>query len=329
MARRLRIMDWPRASRKIHSAPTPLLGGVAIYLAWLLVIIFLYFNGRLLDSRVDPSLLWWFLGGAGLLVLNGILDDKYNLPAGLTILGPIAASLLLVVGGGLTITHITHPTGGILYLDHMFGDNYALLPALFSFAWLMGITYTTKLLDGVDGLTASIGLVAGLVIFLVSLSWDVVGSTTAWLSISLAGAILGFLCLNWHPAKIFLGEGGSTLIGFSLGVLSIISGSKIATALLVMGLPVLDIFGVVLRRWKKGRPFWQGDREHLHFRLLAAGFRPRQIVLFFVLISLIFGLVSIFFTTKAKIGALFLLLLLMLVVTNFLNYKLKNSHEES
>jgi len=203
------------------------------------------------------------------------------------------------------------------------------LPIAITFLWLMGITYTTKLLDGVDGLTSSIGLIASLVIFITSLSWDVVGSTTSLLSISLAGAIFGFLILNWHPAKIFLGESGSTFIGFSLGVLAIISGSKIATALLVMGLPLLDIFWVVIKRLKRRKAFWKGDNEHLHFRLLTAGLSQRQVVLFISMIALAFGLVSIFFTTKTKIGALLLLLLFMFLLSSWLNYRLKSTNENN
>lgn len=329
LARRYQILDYPQADRKIHQTPLPLLGGVAIYSAWVLVILFLNLAGQLLDHKISNTMLFGFLLGGLVLVVNGILDDKYHLPAAVTIWGPIMATLL-VIWSGLEITHITHPAGGVLYLNNFFGNSSLLLlglPPVITFLWLMGITYTTKLLDGIDGLTSSIGLVASLVIFMVSLSWDVRGSTTSLLTLALAGAIFGFLILNWHPAKVFLGEGGSTLIGFSLGVLAVISGSKIATALLVMGLPLLDIFWVVVRRLKRGQVFWRGDREHLHFRLLAAGWGQRQIVFFLSLISFCFGLISIFFTTKAKIGALVFLLVFMFALSSWLNYKLKIRHE--
>jgi UDP-N-acetylmuramyl pentapeptide phosphotransferase/UDP-N-acetylglucosamine-1-phosphate transferase len=125
-----------------------------------------------------------------------------------------------------------------------------------------------------------------------------------------------------------LGEGGSTFIGFALGVLSIISGSKIATALLVMGLPVLDILWVIIRRIKNKRPIYQGDNEHLHFRLMRAGLNQKQTVLFMSFVSLCFGFVSILFTTKAKIGALVIVIVLMFILSSFLNYKLKETNEE-
>jgi UDP-GlcNAc:undecaprenyl-phosphate GlcNAc-1-phosphate transferase len=330
ISRRLKILDYPKESRKIHSQPTPLLGGLAIYFSFLIVILFLWKTGQLLDARMSWPLVIWFLLAGLVLMVNGLLDDKYGLSAKITIWGPLVASGLVILGG-LKITYITHPDGGVLYLNSLFSAGGALvyfLPLLLTFLWLLGLTYTTKLLDGLDGLSSSIGLIASLVIFAVSLNWDVVGSTTSLLALALAGSLFGFLFLNWHPAKLFLGEGGSTFIGFSLGVLSIISGSKIATALLVMGLPVLDIVWVMVRRWRQGRPWWRGDQEHLHFRLLATGLSQRQVVVGLSLISLSFGLVSLLFTTKAKIGALLILLGLMFGLSSWLNYYLKKKHPQ-
>lgn len=326
LAKRFDILDHPKSDRKIHTQATPLLGGVAIYLSFVLTAFVLWQNGHFSDEKVSLSVLGAFALGGLILVVNGILDDKYDLPPVVTIWGPILASVA-VIWGGLEINYITNPNGGILYLDSLFA--FDIIPIIITFLWLMGITYTTKLLDGIDGLTSSIGLIASLVIFIVSLSWDVVGSTTSLLSLALAGSILGFLILNWHPAKIFLGEGGSTFIGFALGVLSIISGSKIATALLVMGLPVLDILWVIVRRWRQRKPFWRGDNEHLHFRMLKAGFSQQQIVMFLSVVSLCFGIISILFTTKAKIGALIVVFVLMIMLSSWLNYKLKVKNEEA
>lgn len=332
LARRYKIFDYPSGERKIHTAPIPLLGGSAVYGSWLIAVLFLYFSGQLRDVwAAQGPLLWCFLLAGLVLIVNGILDDKYNLPASVTILGPIVAAAV-VMAGGLAITHITHPTGGVIYLNNLFGNgslSLLWLPPLVTFLWLLGVTYTTKLLDGLDGLTASIGLVASIIIFVVSLSWDVRGSSTSLLTVALAGAIFGFLVFNWHPARIFLGEGGSTFIGFALGVLAVISGSKIATALLVMGLPVLDIFWVVIRRLRRGQAWWRGDREHLHFRLLSAGWQQRHVVFFFILVSLTFGVISIFFTTKTKIGALVVLLIFMFALSSWLSYKLKARHENN
>lgn len=331
LANNYKILDYPKDERKIHKVPMPLLGGLPIYFSWVIVILFLNWQGRLLDQKISWLMLAGLLVAGLILIIMGVLDDKYNLPPQATIWAPILAALAIIVSG-MEITHVTHPSGGVLYLNNLVGNSgffLLWLPPAITFLWLLSITYTAKLLDGVDGLTSSIGLVASLVIFIVSLSWDVRCSTTSLLSIAFSGAIFGFLVLNWHPAKIFLGEGGSTLIGFTLGVLSIISGSKIATALLVMGLPLLDIFWVVVRRLKRGQPFWRGDQEHLHFRLLAAGLSQRQVVFFLSLVSFCFGLMSIFFTTKTKLGALAFLLIFMFVLSSWLNYRLKARHENN
>lgn len=325
VARRLGVLDYPTEDRKIHSKPIPLLGGWAIYGSFLLTILILWQSNLLLDGKVDIATIGWFLLAGLILMINGYLDDRYSLSPKISIWGPILASVV-VIWSGIQISYITNPAGGVLYLDNLFAWDFVVL--LITFLWLLGITYTTKLLDGIDGLTSSIGLIASIVIFVVSLSWDVVGSSTSLLALALAGAILGFLIFNWHPAKIFLGESGSTFIGFALGVLSIISGSKIATALLVMGLPVLDIFWVIIKRLKNGKAFWQGGQEHLHFRMLKSGFSQKQIVLFLSSVSLAFGLISILFTTKIKISALIIVFVLMVIMSTWINYRLKETYDE-
>ena len=317
---KFKILDYPQGERKIHHKPTPLLGGLAIYTSFLITILFLYSQDQLLDKRMNMEMIFYFLLAAFILMIFGYLDDKYNLKAKYSILGPIIAVLLVVLGGGLEVNFITGLNNNILYLD-----SFVFLPALISFLWLLGMTYTTKLLDGLDGLTASIGCIASFIIFFVSLSWDITGSTTSLLSLVLAGSIFGFLILNWYPAKVFLGEGGSVFIGFALGVLAIISGSKIATALLVMAFPILDIIFVIFSRLKKREKIYLGDKEHLHFRLRALGLSPKQVVFFMSGIGLLFGLVSLFLTTKAKVSALFILLILMFFLSSFLNYKLKKN----
>ena len=137
----------------------------------------------------------------------------------------------------------------------------------------------------------------------------------------LAAACLGFLFFNWQPAKIFLGEGGSLFLGYSLAVLSIISGGKIAIALLVMGLPILDMAWTIIRRLRAGKnPFKFADRKHLHFRLLNLGIGIRKSVLFFYIISIIFGLAALFLQSQGKALALVALLIIMILVVIFFAY---------
>jgi UDP-GlcNAc:undecaprenyl-phosphate GlcNAc-1-phosphate transferase len=187
------------------------------------------------------------------------------------------------------------------------------------------MTYTTKLLDGMDGLVTGISAIGAVVIFLLSLTPQVMQPQTALLSIAFAGSLLGFLILNFYPAKIFLGESGSTFAGFMLGVLAIVSGSKIATAMLVMGIPLLDALWVILQRIMNKQSPIQGDRRHLHFRLLDIGFSEPQAVLFLYALSGFFGATALFLQSMGKLVALFMLVLVMVVIvaTILFAYKLK------
>ena len=188
--------------------------------------------------------------------------------------------------------------------------------------------YTTKLLDGLDGLVAGVTTIGSLIIFMVSLAWDVPLSGTSILAIILAGSSLGFLVFNFHPAKIFLGEGGSVFCGFMLGVLAIISGSKIATALLIMGIPILDVIWVVIKRILTGRSPVSGDNQHLHFRLLNIGLNHRQAVLFLYLVTGFFGLSSIFLSSSGKVVALIVMAVFMIFLALMLLVVYKIKHDQ-
>ena len=176
----------------------------------------------------------------------------------------------------------------------------------------------------VPGVTA----IGALVIFTVSLYWDVPSSGTSVLALILAGACLGFLIYNWHPAKIFLGEGGSVFCGFMLGVLAIISGSKIATALLIMGIPILDVIWVIIRRLWQGRSPVSADRKHLHFRLLDIGLSQRQAVIFLYFLTAAFGVTSLFLRSRGKLIALAVLagIMVFLGLGLVVIYKKKKRH---
>jgi UDP-GlcNAc:undecaprenyl-phosphate GlcNAc-1-phosphate transferase len=305
LAIKLQIIDRP-GERKIHQKEIPLLGGLGIFFSFSLTLVILWFFGELVDPKVSLNLILiiWL---AGLLVIfGGAMDDKFNLPAWKQILFPIIASLA-VVFFGLSVQFVTNPIGGVIVVPAIFSG-------LIAFVWIMAMSYTTKLLDGLDGLVSGITVIASLLIFIVSLFWDTAFSVTSLLSLALAGSYLGFLVFNWHPAKIFLGEGGSVFAGFMLGILSILSGSKIATALLIMGIPMLDVALVVMQRLLRGKSAIKGDNYHLHFRLLQAGLSQRKAVVLLWSLSLIFGSLSLFLHTKGKIVAFCLLALVMAIL---------------
>jgi UDP-N-acetylmuramyl pentapeptide phosphotransferase/UDP-N-acetylglucosamine-1-phosphate transferase len=213
--------------------------------------------------------------------------------------------------------------GGVMYLDtikiKIFTINnlpyhIVLLADLFAFFWLMTMTYTTKFLDGLDGLVSGITTICAVILFALSLNKEVAQPETALLAIIFAGASLGFLIFNFHPAKIFLGEGGSLYTGFMLGVLAIISGAKIATALLILGIPLLDVLWVIFRRiFLKSSPF-MADKKHLHFRLLDIGLSHRMAVALLWLLSLIFGIAALFLGSQQKLISLIILFILMIIL---------------
>lgn len=321
----LGAVDYPNEPRKIHSKPTPLLGGFAIFLSFWLTIGSVVLFSDLLPARYVSA---QFLGGlfvaGAVLMIGGFLDDRFRLRARFQIIAPIVATLV-VIGSGMGIAFVSNPLGpGLWHLDAMQWDlfdvggrtiQFVLLVDLFTVVWLLGMMFTTKLLDGLDGLVSGITAIGAFILFALSLSDKTFQPDVAMLAIALAGASVGFLFWNAHPARIFLGEGGSVWLGFSLGVLAIISGGKIATALLVMGIPVLDVAWVIGRRifLEKKSPAI-GDSKHLHFRLLTAGLSHRQSVLLLWGVAALFGVASLFVQTQGKVYLLAVLAFVMILL---------------
>jgi UDP-GlcNAc:undecaprenyl-phosphate/decaprenyl-phosphate GlcNAc-1-phosphate transferase len=306
----LNITDVPGDKRKIHQEKKPLLGGVAIFLSFFTVLFLI--RDQLLVGKLEPHHWLGFFIGACFLMMGGILDDKFNLKPSQQIVWPILAAVA-VIAGGVQIEKITNPLGGFLYLQYF--------SPIIIFVWLLGMMYTTKLLDGIDGLVTSVTAVGSFIIFLFTMTTHYYQPDIGAAALVLAGACLGFLFFNWHPAKIFLGEGGSLLLGYILGVLAIISGGKIAIALLIMGIPIMDVIWTIARRLRAGKnPFKFSDRQHLHFRLLDLGLTQRQTVLVYCAFTAIFGLSALFLQSQGKILTLAMLVLIMLVMVVALNY---------
>lgn len=337
LALNLKIVDMPVVERKIHKKATPLLGGVALFLGFFLTLVyFAFFTDQVFGGYMLPKHIIGILIAGVILIFGGILDDKYNLSPQKQIIWPILASFV-IIASGIGINFISNPFGEAIQLDqykikifefHGLPYHIVLFADLFTFFWLLGMTYTTKFLDGLDGLVSGITAIAAFILFFLSLKPNIMQPETALVCIILAGAALGFLVWNFHPAKIFLGEGGSTFTGFMLGTLAIISGGKIATALLIFGIPILDVVWVILRRlWYKKSPFRTADRKHLHFRLLDFGFSHKGAVLFLYAISLTFGTLALFLQGKEKVFAFLFLCGLMIVLATILVLKFKESQK--
>jgi len=331
-----RLVDDPaiEPQRRAHDRPIPLLGGLAV---WLTIVIII-FSVLLLNQSyiVGPYLKSKFIIGiilaSAVLMAGGYLDDRYHLRPRSSVWFPILA-VLIIIASGIGINFITRPWGGVMRLDGWKIEllRYRGLPYYFNvgadiltFCWLMGMMYTTKLLDGLDGLTSGIAAIGAITLSALSLTAIVHQPDTALLAAIVAGAFLGFLRYNWFPASIFLGEGGSLLAGFMLGVLAIAAGGKIAATILVVAIPVFDVFWVIARRI-----FWEhksiaaADRQHLHFRLLDIGLTPRQTVLFFWSVSAVWGTLALVLQTRGKFFA-FIILSFISIIFAYLVVKLQN-----
>lgn len=309
LARHLGLMDKPDGARKRHSHPIPLLGGLAPFVALAACILLLLTTSDHLTSGLvtSPQYLGFLIGGL-ILMIGGYLDDKYRLPPVLSLIAPVLASLVAVVAG-VNVSKLTNPFGGFIYLSNLQSD-------LLVYVWLLLVMYTTKLLDGLDGLSTGVSSVGVGMILLLSLTTAYFQSDVAVFAAVTLGSLLGFLVWNAPPAKVFLGEGGSVFVGYALGILAVISGGKLAIALLAVGIPLLDVAWAVVRRLFKGGPstIARGDRQHLHHRLLDAGWSPRQTWLAYLVVAGIFGGAALFLQSRQKLVALGVLAFLMIVV---------------
>ena len=318
LALKVRAVDYPDEPRKIQDRPVPALGGLAVFLGFgVSLLLWVIFAPGTFGPFIKFSYLWGILAGGVILMFGGYLDDRYKLKPWQSFVAPLLA-VAAVIASGVQLSYINHPLGGAILLDTLKIWGYPLAGGVFIFLWILGMIYTTKFLDGMDGLVSGIVGIGAIVLFFLSRLPEVSQPDTAFLCALLAGSFLGFLPWNFFPAKIFLGEGGSTFAGFMLGVLSVISGGKIASALLIMGIPILDVFWVILRRLSTSFSPFQADRKHLHFRLLDLGLSQRSAVLFLYFLSAAFGVSGLYLQSVGKLLALFIMLLTMLILGSFL-----------
>lgn len=257
------IVDRP-GLRKVHAYPIPRIGGIPLAIAYGVTL--LGFSASV-PSYVSPA--WMFLPGMAMIFLTGLLDDFFNLKPAYKLLGEIAAAAIAFYSG-LRIEII-----GDIAVPAWIG-----LPA--TIFWLLLATNAFNLIDGLDGLCAGVGFIATLTFFAVAL---VQGNTALeYATLPLAGALLGFLCHNFHPATMFLGDSGALLIGFVLGCYGVMSLQNtpalpgLAVPLLALSIPLTDVSLAIARRLLKNRPIFGADREHMHHRLLDRGLSPKRAV---------------------------------------------------
>ncbi len=300
----------PRGGRKIHDTPTPFGGGVVIALSWAIgIAVWVLVAGWPDRPTVGSTQLIGVLVSCIVLLLGGYLDDRYRLSAWMQLLVSVLAVGVLLLSD-IRLTSLRLPWDGVISFVWAQGSVGGILrwvwPAdLLTVLWVLSISYSTKLFDGIDGLVTGIGAIGGVILFAVSLVPTLNQPQNAMIALLFAGSCLGFLFWNWNPAKIFLGQGGSVLVGHVLAALSIMTGTKVMTTLLVVGIALFDLGWVVVRRTiiEHRSPF-SGDRGHFHHRLLDRGFTQRQAATLLLSISALFGLLAVALQTAQKIFAL-------------------------
>lgn len=328
LAIKFKVLDYP-GERKLQDKPMPLLGGLAIFLAFLvtilvnLLILFIIKSNpgllNLLPSalgstlmrnfprllKVLPQLVGILLGGTFILLL-GLIDDTKGLQPRTKILGQVVVVLSLITLG----VRIT------LFIPNFY------IGSLITLLWMVVIINAFNLLDNMDGLTAGVGLIACFICFIVTSQQQQTFTSIAILAF--AGALLGFLRYNFNPAKIFLGDAGSMFIGYMLAVLTITASYyregfpthlPVVMPILILAVPIFDTLSVISIRIKRKEPIFNGDKNHFSHRLVALGFSQRGAVLFIYLITFCLGIIATLLTQVNVLGAIIIFVQAALVLS--------------
>ena len=321
-ALRLNLKDSPDPLMKIHTKPMPRIGGVAILLAVLVPLSSFYFypeSVAIQSVQEAPGHLSGLFLGATLICLLGLIDDLKGMNAWIKLLGQISVSVLMYFLG-FKITILGNPFGPAIHLGLLS------LPA--TVFWFVAVMNAINLTDGLDGLAAGLSLIISLVLFI----WAIVtaNGVLGVTSIILAGALLGFLVFNFNPARIFMGDSGSNLVGFLLASFSIMAHVKGQAAMalflpmVALGVPFLDVGLSILRRIAMKQPVFSGDKKHIHHLLLQRGFSEKKTALLMYGMGAVFAamaLMLVFTNNKWTTALLFLVLLLIVaLIMRFLGY---------
>lgn len=286
LSHKIGFSDKP-TDRKRHKGATPLCGGLAIYLGFF-IMYFIFVT----DNRTEQ--MWVFI--ASTLVLGiGLVDDYYKsqgkeFPIYPRLFVQLFAAILVFRAGIVFPGFTSLSTGELIPLS---GE----LQFIFTVTWIFGVTTVINWSDGMDGLAGGISVVSCGTFFVAAV---ILGqSTSAMISLILAGSIFGFLKYNKYPAKVFMGDSGANLIGFLLSIIALDGAFKQATVMslfipiLALAVPIFDNIFVILKRFSEGKPVYQADRSQIHYRLEEKGLTPKQIVKYIVTISLICSTISI------------------------------------
>lgn len=335
LANRIGAVDIPKDKRRMHHHNMPKFGGPAVILGFLVSVVYLLIimsiegSINLFSSEEYFVKLMGVLLGIIIIAITGIIDDIKTIKPLTKLMGQLIAAII-VVSFGVRIEHISLP-----FIIETFKISSAVVSSVITIIWIVGITNAINLTDGLDGLSSgitAISCISLLIIFALN------GSPLIAIILvtALIGALMGFLPFNFTPAKTFIGDTGSNFLGFMLAIISIMGIAKTYTAIvivlpvIVLGLPILDVFFAIIRRLIKGKSIkavFQADKGHVHHKLVAMGFSQKQAVLILYGVSAAFGLFAIILFESGIWKALSFLL--MVIATLALGYKnfLKDKEE--
>ena len=303
LGRKWGIVDLP-GGRRQHTGAVPRTGGYALFVPFLFAAVLAAFLGPRVPSPegIDPNesrRLAGILLGSAFMFAVGVFDDRRELKPRPQLLAQIAAGVI-AVASLLFIEQVRDP-----FTDRLVVLPYA-LTVLLTLLSVVGMINTVNFLDGLDGLATCVTSVVALVLFVHMYRSG--QYSVSLLPLALLGATLGFLPYNWYPARVFMGSTGSFFLGYALATVSVAGGPRLATMLLLLLVPIVDVGWLILLRTRRAGTFVHGDRRHLHFRLVDLGFSQRQVVLAYAGFSAAFGVIALVVASRVlKLAALMVL----------------------
>ncbi|MBQ2650913.1 MAG: undecaprenyl/decaprenyl-phosphate alpha-N-acetylglucosaminyl 1-phosphate transferase [Clostridia bacterium] len=308
-------VDVPKDNRRMHKTPIPRVGGLAIYLGFL-VSVLIFGN---MTAELQAILL-----GSVVLILLGVVDDVVALSPKIKFVGQIAAAGIVMLAD-VRIEVLSNPFGGELF-------NLGWLSYPITLVWIVGMINAVNFIDGLDGLACGVSSIASLTVFTIALL--VSEPYVAIIMAALTGACFGFLPYNMNPAKIFMGDTGSMFLGYMLAVMSINGLFKLYAVIsfvvpfLILGLPIFDTAFAIVRRLLKGQSPLQADRGHIHHRLVDLGFDQKQSVAILYAVSVVLGLAAVIFTTSGEMKIAIVAVAILLCFFFAMNIKVNHKKQE-
>ena len=318
--RKKKLNKFDREERHIHKKPTPLLGGLAFVIPVILVLLF-FLN---LSPEITAIL-------AGVLILTfvGVLDDIFNLPASYQLAGQILAAVI-IAASPINMSSLTIPLDGVLNLSWFEMGLFVFPGDLVMILWILLCINAIKFTNGSDGLMEGNAIIICLLFFILGIRTG--AEMIILISLILAGGLTGFLFYNFPPAKIFSGSAGKTTLGFLIAVIAVLNNTKFAASIMILTLPMIDLFFVVSKRYFLHKPknLWElikiNDTNHLHHQLISLGFSSRKVLLIEISVTLLIGLIAILTTGATNFG--FFILVIFLTVIGLLALHIFTSREK-